>query len=517
MTSSRLFLALKWITLVFFLFVFAYKTVTFVDPDLGWHLRAGEIVAQTGHAPMVDPWNYVLTNQEWVDHEWFLDLFLWKAFTIGAWPLVMSLFLVISSIPVLVWIFRARTGVQLLLVAIAASTMWGVIGVRPQVISFLFFFLLYELIFTIKTVRARRIVFFFLPIFFAFWANIHAGFVAGLVLWILVFSARVYEKIRTHELHYDSIINIESISLTASVGATLLSPYHFALWKEIISSTTSPLIAYVAEWQSPFLSVDLPLIILLSGSIVLILSSRKMFSLHQLVPAGFFFISYAQHARMAPFFLITILPLTAKAIDALKDNTRMFLATLSAPRRLFFTLIPSLFLVALLTYNATSDILREPYHPPYKAINILQTIPHESCNIFNDYGMGGWMIFVNPHEKLFIDGRAPHWKGANGMSPFRIYIDLEKYPETMKKVFTKYNICVAILYKSDEPKNSNATKKQDNLPLQNLLTRLVNLFYPESNTVPLAKTLKKADWCEIYTDSEALILVRPKSPLCGQK
>lgn len=515
MISKRFFLALKWITLIFFLFVFAYKTATFVDPDLGWHLRAGEIIAQTGHAPMIDPWNYVLTDYEWIDHEWLLDLLLWNAFAKGVWPLVMVLFFLLSSIPIAIWIFRARTEAQLLLVAIAASTIWGVIGVRPQVISFLLFFLLYELIFGIKVPSRRRVVFFLLPILFAFWANIHAGFVAGLILWVLAFCARAYKKIRTSGFHHNSIINTESVSIIASGGATLLTPYHFALWKEIIISTTSPLIAYVAEWQSPLLDVNFPLIILLSGSIALVLSSRKILPLDQLVPGVFFFTSYVQHARMAPFFLIIILPLIARALDALKDNAKILLASFTVSQRHFLIIIQPLLLIVLLTYNATSNTLREPYHPPYEAINILQTIPHESCNILNDYGMGGWMIFMNPKEKLFTDGRVPHWKSADGISPFGEYLDLEKYPETAEEVFTKYNICVAILYKHDEIKNKNTPIKQISQTWFNMFPKIMNFFLPQPTTTPLSETLTKANWCEIYKDSEAVILIRPQSPLCA--
>lgn len=516
MTSLRFLFALKLITLVFFLFVFAYKTATFVDPDLGWHLRAGEIVAQTGQAPMIDPWNYVINGQEWIDHEWLLDLFLWNAWTKGYWSIVLLSFFLFAFAPVVIWILRARSSLQLLFVAIGASVIWPVIGVRPQVLSFLLFFILYELLLSERAVKIRKVALFFLPLFFALWANLHAGFVAGLAFWVIVFFVQLYEKIRATKFTFHHLANIESASLLLGFIATLLTPYHLTLWREIITSTTSPLIAYVAEWQMPLSRLDAPLIIFLGAGAALIFSSRKMLPLKEVVPMVFFFVSYMQHARMAPFFFITALPLIQRTLVLLSDNTQKLIKELPSRRKYFILLAPSLLLLAMLGYNATSSMLREPYEPPYEAIRALRLIPHESCNIFNDYGFGGWMIFEDPSTKVFVDGRSPHWKAQDGTSPFAEYVDLIKNPDTWSTVFEKHNICIVILASEHDNEYGNDLSKKPSLWM-NIFTKLANLFYPSSPHAPLVQTLRHAGWCEAYSDNNAVILLEAGSPLCVHK
>lgn len=518
MNSPRFLFVLKLITFIFFLFAFTYKTATFVDPDLGWHLRAGEIVAEMGHAPMIDHWNYVLTGQDWVDHEWLLDLLLWNAWTKGSWMIIISLFSLIAITPIFVWIFRARSSVQLLFVAFASGIIWTIIGIRPQVLSFLFFFLLYELIISVQHKRPKDISYFFLPILFFFWANIHAGFVAGLGLWVIVFLFRVYEKFRLNktEFNYHELLNSESLSIIASIVATFFTPYHFGLWKEIILSTTSPLIAYIAEWQSPLAQFDIPLIIFLSSSTALMLASWKRLRPYKLAPAILFLLSYLEHARMAPFFLVTILPLTEQVIASLTQNTRTLLKELQPILRNVSSFIPAVLLASILAYDGTSTMLREPYQPPYEAIAALTSIPHTNCNIFNDYGMGGWMIFAHPNEKVFIDGRSPHWESKDGISPFREYVNLMKDGATWNTTFSKYNICMAILSPTSDLEVKSQNEQKNSLWM-NAFKRVANLFYPDHSSASLGNTLEKSGWCKVYGDEKAIILTKPESPLCAYK
>jgi len=516
MISARFLLALKLITLIFFLFVFAYKTATFVDPDLGWHLRAGEIVAQTGQAPMIDPWNYVINDQEWIDHEWLLDLFLWNAWIKGYWPIALLLFFLFAFSPIVTWILRTRSSLQLLFVAVGASVIWPIIGVRPQALSFLFFFILYELLVSEWSIKIRKIAFFFLPILFALWANLHAGFVAGLAFWVIVFFIQLYEKIRATKFTFRYLVNIESASLLFSFIATLFTPYHLTLWREIITSTTSPLIAYVAEWQMPLSRLDVPLIIFLGAGAALIFASRKMLPLREVIPMIFFFVSYMQHARMAPFFFITALPPIQRTLVLLSNNTQILIKELPSPHKHLIILAPSLLLLAMLAYNGTSSMLREPYEPPYEAIRAVQSIPHESCNVFNDYGFGGWMIFENPNAKVFIDGRSPHWKAEDGTSPFADYVELIKKPDTWNTVFEKHHICIVILASELDNEYANDISKTPSLWM-NTFTKLANLFYPSPSHAQLSATLKDAGWCTVYSDSKAIILLKPGSPLCAYK
>src|ERR1035441_8163308 len=44
------------------------------DGDTGWHIRTGELVLATGHAPVADPFSFTRAHQPWFAWEWLADV-----------------------------------------------------------------------------------------------------------------------------------------------------------------------------------------------------------------------------------------------------------------------------------------------------------------------------------------------------------------------------------------------------------------------------------------------------------
>ena len=44
------------------------------DGDTGWHIRTGELVLATGHAPVADPFSFSRPRQPWFAWEWLADV-----------------------------------------------------------------------------------------------------------------------------------------------------------------------------------------------------------------------------------------------------------------------------------------------------------------------------------------------------------------------------------------------------------------------------------------------------------
>ena len=42
------------------------------DFDVWWHLRAGQMVLQSGHLPRVDDWTYTNAGRPWIDLYWLV-------------------------------------------------------------------------------------------------------------------------------------------------------------------------------------------------------------------------------------------------------------------------------------------------------------------------------------------------------------------------------------------------------------------------------------------------------------
>ena len=51
--------------------------------DYWWHLRTGQLIAETGAVPKVDPYSYTVPGARWVDIHWLHQLGTWGAYQLG--------------------------------------------------------------------------------------------------------------------------------------------------------------------------------------------------------------------------------------------------------------------------------------------------------------------------------------------------------------------------------------------------------------------------------------------------
>lgn len=176
---------LMWLGLTFVLTavpLFFIKHLLLADPDIWWHMRAGEWIVQHHAIPHVDPFSASTLGRPWVDYCWIFD--------VGSYWIV-SHFDLIS----IIW-FQAimRVGVAAVLLsmlrrltpnfwkalgltALATVALLWVLQPRPGTISVLFFAI--ELHLLISARKDPRLLW-ILPALFALWANIHIEFITGL-------------------------------------------------------------------------------------------------------------------------------------------------------------------------------------------------------------------------------------------------------------------------------------------------------------------------------------------------
>ena len=152
------------------------------DPDLWWHLATGRYIWATRRIPVQDVFSFTAGSHRWVTHEWLADLLLYGGYRlVGLAGLVPLFALLIAAAFGLVY-RRCRSSPfvaapSVLLAASASAMTWGV---RPQMVSLLFTSLyLYILD---RGVAGRPRLVWLLPGLTLLWANLHSGFVAGLVV-----------------------------------------------------------------------------------------------------------------------------------------------------------------------------------------------------------------------------------------------------------------------------------------------------------------------------------------------
>jgi hypothetical protein len=161
------------------IFGMAARNVT--DPDVWWHLKTGQFIAEHGSVPRTDPFSYTRAGQPWVAHEWLSELFLYELqSTTGSTGLILTFAAIVCATFFLLYLrcgpAAYAAGAAMLIAAWATAPLWGV---RPQIISLLLTSL--WLLILEQSERDPKVLWWTLPLTLV-WVNLHAGFALGLVL-----------------------------------------------------------------------------------------------------------------------------------------------------------------------------------------------------------------------------------------------------------------------------------------------------------------------------------------------
>jgi len=221
--------------------LFYLKHATLNDPDIWWHMRAGEWMVQNHRIPKVDPFSASTLGRPWVDYCWIFDMFTY--WLVGHFDLVG-----------IIW-FQAlmRVAVAAVLFGLTrnlASGFWKAVGLsglamlamswtmppRPGAFSVLFFVLELHVLVSAQRKRDPRWLW-ILPGMFVVWANIHVEFVTGLfmlgVFCLAPFLDKLVQTTREPRTALDAFHRQLWFVCIASFLGTLVNPYGPRLWSNV--------------------------------------------------------------------------------------------------------------------------------------------------------------------------------------------------------------------------------------------------------------------------------------------
>ena len=119
--------------------VFAMTARNVTDPDVWWHLKTGELIAEHKTVPRTDPFSYTRAGQPWVAHEWLTELGMYELQGIAGFAGLILIFAVFLTAAFFLLYLRCGpspyiAGIATLCAALSTAPIWGV---RPQVLSLL--------------------------------------------------------------------------------------------------------------------------------------------------------------------------------------------------------------------------------------------------------------------------------------------------------------------------------------------------------------------------------------------
>jgi hypothetical protein len=396
---------------VVFLGLLALAARNVIDPDVWWHLKTGQYIAEHKSIPHTDPFSYTHAGQPWVAHEWLSELLMYNLLRITGWGGLIVIFAAVLAATF--WLLYLRcgpasyiAGVVTLCGAWATAPVWGA---RPQVLSLLLASL--WLLILERSERNPNLLWWTLPLTLL-WVNLHAGFALGLALSALFLAGEWIERALGRSHQSASRLRIMALILLLDFLIVPLNPKGLRMFSYPIETLRSAAMQnYIAEWASPnFHHAEYwPFLVVVLGTFAALSWSRL-----KLRPRDLLLLLVSLYAalcsiRLLPLFVLVAVPLISTRLGNWpRSNSR--------PQQTQPAIMTSLNAIILLAMAAFAGvhiahvIQRQPKaeteHFPSRAVAFLQA--HSSSGrIFNHYDWGGYLIWkLDPPTPVFIDGRA---------------------------------------------------------------------------------------------------------------
>jgi hypothetical protein len=437
----------------------------------------------------VDPFSYITPTLPWTAHEWLSEVIMALAHnTLGLTGVVLLfVFLIAITYTYLYKSLRRQNGNLFLILGIfilvitTSSIHWLA---RPHIFSLLFFVLWYDLLDRFHYDNVNYLYLF--PPMMLLWANLHGGFIIGLILLGVYFVGNFLEglcsKGQQRALPFNKCRVIVIIGL-ACVFAAMINPYGYKIllfpFKLVGDSFIMSIINEFMPTNAQ--TAHLYVLYLVITLTTLMLSRRRINSVECLLIILFIYMSLYS-IRYITMFAIIAAPIVLKRLNEAAGESKLKIMQIlnrrsdsiwatDATARGFLWPAAALIVVAAL---ATSGFVKHDFDPknkPVQAVEFLQNV-YLPCHMFNNDEFGDYMIYkAFPSYRVFIDGRGDMY----GTHQLKDYLAVSSLGADWEKVLQKYQI-KWVFFDADS-----------------LLSRYLS---------------QRADWHLIYADKVAHIYVR---------
>jgi hypothetical protein len=360
-----------------------------MDPDVFWHLKAGEWILANRAIPRTDIYSWSAYGRSWTDHEWFWQVLTGSVFKhaglIGLWAVVF-----VAGAAIGLTIRKALTGTganeDLATLAGALSVVMLLDWLKPWPQAGVYILFAAYLYLSLKRDWGWRDVL-CVALLGILWGNIHASAILLPLLllaefaWYLLFEKR-FDRWRL-------------AAAVVSAMAILANPYGVGIWAYALRECSTGLYrASIAEWAPYVFNPSYLVLVFCVSVITLFVAVRqgKEITLEFARAAGFWVIAllsriYTPYAVMSTMVLLGLLAIKTEA-GMIKRIAVGFLV----------------FAICLaLVYPPSLDLTKlaeQDY--PVQAVQFIQQ--HGDTKVYNDYGWGGYLIYCG--IPVYIDGRA---------------------------------------------------------------------------------------------------------------
>ena len=420
-----------WIGLgTYALFVVAGNRLL-IDPDTMWQITVGQWILDHGAVPQTDVFSFTMRGQPWISTQWLAQVLYAETYAEFGWsgPVVLSATAIAASFGLLTHFLSRRLSESTTLVFVAAAlalTMPHLLA-RPHVLAMP---LMVGWVSGLIAAADRRDTpsFWLLPLM-ALWANLHGGFVLGLVL----IAPIAFEAVLNAGVNSRKTLALRWAAFAvAALTAACCTPYG---WNSLLASqkilALGSALPLIMEWKpADFGTVGALEVCLLLGIGLALWRGVKLPPIRIVLLLGLVHMALAQ--GRAGEILALLAPLVLAAPLAREIGSAEVSVPPARPPALLIAGLALVLMAGTLAYTSVHRFEPHSRGSPVAAVTALKKL--NVTRVFNDYDFGGYLIAngVAP----FIDGRTElygakffvdHNAASGLMEPENLFRLLEQY------------------------------------------------------------------------------------------
>jgi multisubunit Na+/H+ antiporter MnhB subunit len=442
------FIAVLTLALVGLQFVLTMVHPDFNDPDIWWHLRDAQYLAQYHHFLRQDLYSFTVSGCPWVNTEWLGEIPFYLAYrALGISGLKALTFLLPSALMLLLLYlcYQESRNIKASIAVCGLASFLAVVSYGPRTILFGYIFTVLLLI-ILQRFRARGDApLWVLPPLFCLWANTHGSWALGMILFFLTaisgLAGGCWGRIESTRWTPAQLRRL-AVAGGLSVAALFVNPYGWRLvdYPFDLAFKQKLNIAHVAEWVSvnfQDLRGDL-VFLLIVGVLAAALLRNRRWNLGEVLMFLFALHTALAHIRFLVLLGIVAAPLLAQLLDFFPqyhpelDTPRVNMAVMAAA-------------IAAMVYfwphsAAVEQSITQNY--PSGAVTYMKSHPPQG-NVLNYYLWGGYLGWNDPNLKVFVDSRVDIFEYAGVLQDYLDLLGSDQLVRGRDRILQKYNIqCV---------------------------------------------------------------------------
>ena len=392
-----------WVGVVIYAVLVISGNRLLLDPDTQWQITVGQWILDHHAVPHTDVYSFTLRGQPWISTQWLAQVLYAQVYAWAGWsgPVVLAALGSAATFALLArYLVRSLSdGAALVFLSVAFALTAPHLLARPHVLALpVMVAWIGELIAAAE--RREAPSFMLLPLM-ALWANLHGGFVFGLMM-VAPIALDCLARARSGERV--ALAGRWAIFAALAVVAGCCTPYG---WESLLASrkilALGSALPLITEWHAADFSTVHPLEVCLLGGIGLALyRGITLPPMRIVILLGLVHMALSQGraaeilALLSPLVLATPL---ARQIDGAQVE-----ASSSSWKPLGGAMLSALVIVLAAGTLGFASIHRyAPYtgNSPVQAVTELKKLKLD--RVFNDYDFGGYLIASGVAP--FIDGR----------------------------------------------------------------------------------------------------------------